>query len=180
MLEILSIQKYQTSSTWSMKKLLAWHLNCRFLVNKDLLVGQMLRDVNIDFALLTETWFSNDKQHQFKTCDLNQNGYKISVVNRQHKIGGGLAVTCRSNVKMHKISSGIKRSFEFGVWQLILKKYYTPCGRHLQTSRLSNPCTVYCGLLFVYGRYCTTAFEVNDHGRLQLAYSKRQQHNIQT
>ena len=46
-------------------------LNCHSVDNKDVLVGQLLREDNIDFALLTETWYSDDKQSHFETSDLN-------------------------------------------------------------------------------------------------------------
>jgi len=58
-------------------------LNCRSVINNNNVVGQYIRDEKIDFALLTETWYSDDKQHQPETSDLNQLGYNLSVVNRQ-------------------------------------------------------------------------------------------------
>ena len=75
----------------------------------------------IDFAVLTETWYADEKQHKFETSDLNQNGYKLSVANRKNKMGGGIALTCRSEVKMRKLKSGTTNSFEFGIWQLMFK-----------------------------------------------------------
>ena len=96
-------------------------INCRSLVNKSESIGQTVREERADFALLTETWFSDDKQHQFDTSDLNQNGYKISVANRKGRVGGGIALTCRSSVNMRKLSGGTTDSFEFGIWELVLK-----------------------------------------------------------
>jgi hypothetical protein len=90
-------------------------------VNKDVLIGQLLREDNVDFALLTETWYSDDKQHQFESCDLNQHGFKISVANRQNRIGDGIALTCRTGVNMRKIKSGVNSCFEFGIWKTIFK-----------------------------------------------------------
>lgn len=47
--------------------------NCRSVVNKDSLIhgviGQILREEKVDFVLLTETWYSDDKPHQFETSD---------------------------------------------------------------------------------------------------------------
>ena len=87
----------------------------------------MLREDRTDFALLTETWYSDEKQHHFETSDLNQNGYKMSVAIRRNKIGGGVALTCKSGVNMRKIVSGTTQSFEYGVWQLILKNITINC-----------------------------------------------------
>ena len=50
-----------------------------------------------------------------------ENGYKLSVANRKNKMGGGIALTCRSEVKMRKLKSGTTNSFEFGIWQLMFK-----------------------------------------------------------
>ena len=96
-------------------------LNCRSAIRKDSFIGQILREEKIDFAVLTETWFSDHKQHQFETSDLNQYGYKISVTNRQNRIGGGIALTHRNTYTSRRISHGVTRSFEFGIWQHILK-----------------------------------------------------------
>ncbi|XP_060601863.1 uncharacterized protein LOC132755083 [Ruditapes philippinarum] len=96
-------------------------LNCRSAIRKDSFIGQILREEKIDFAILTETWFSDHKQHQFETSDLNQYGYKLSVTNRPNRIGGGIALTHRTTSNSRRISNGVTRSFEFGIWQLILK-----------------------------------------------------------
>ena len=48
-------------------------LNCRAAVNKDVLVGQYLREEKSDFALLTATWYSDATPNQFETSDVNQN-----------------------------------------------------------------------------------------------------------
>ncbi|XP_060556715.1 uncharacterized protein LOC132717301 [Ruditapes philippinarum] len=103
------------------EKVSCFTLNCRSVVNKDNFVGQYLREQRIDFALLTETWYSDEKQHQYETSDLNQHGYKISVANRKNKIGGGVALTCKTEIKMRKMEHWNKQSFEFGIWKLIFK-----------------------------------------------------------
>lgn len=96
-------------------------LNCRSVVNKDHFVGQYLREEKIDFALLTETWYTDEKQHQFETSDLNQNGYKLSVTNRKNQKGGGVAITCRNTINMRRVTNGTVRSFEYGIWKLVFK-----------------------------------------------------------
>lgn len=96
-------------------------LNCRSVVNKDVIVGQLLREEKVDFALLTETWYSDNKQHQYETSDLNQNGYSLSVTNRKNRIGGGIALAHRTNINIRKLSAGTRTSFEFGLWKMILK-----------------------------------------------------------
>ena len=78
----------------SNEKISCLTLNCHSVQYKDILKGQVLRDDKIDFAVLTETWYSDEKQHKFETSDLNQNGYKLSVAKRKNKLGGGIALTC--------------------------------------------------------------------------------------
>jgi len=57
-------------------------LNCRSVVNKDVVVGRYLREEKISFAIFTETWYSDEKQHKYETSDLNPFSHKLSVVNR--------------------------------------------------------------------------------------------------
>lgn len=96
-------------------------LNCGSANKKDTIIGQYLREEKIDFGLLTETWYSDNKQHQFQTSDLNQNQYNISAANREGRVGGGIALVCRNGINMIKIDSGTTDSFEFGIWKLIFK-----------------------------------------------------------
>ena len=114
-------------------------INCRSLVRKDVLVGQLLREQKVDFAVLTETWYSDEKRYQFETSDLNQNGYKISVSNRQNRIGGGVALSCRSGVNMRRLLSGAKSSLEYGVWQLIFKSITIHCVGIYRPPSLATP-----------------------------------------
>ena len=105
-----------------MKKYLALHWTVILLLEtKMFLIGQYLREEKNDFAVFTETWSSDEKQHQIDTSDLNQNGYTMSTVNRSSRIGGGVALTCRTWVTVRKVSSSKNRTFEHGIWQLILK-----------------------------------------------------------
>jgi len=94
-------------------------LNCRSVVNKDVVVGQYLREEKISFAILTETWHSDEKQHQYETSDLNHFGYKLSVVNRQNRIGGGIVLTYTNKINVTKLSCGSTVSFENGIWKLV-------------------------------------------------------------
>jgi hypothetical protein len=103
------------------------NLNCHSVIGKDVLVGQELREQKADFAILTETWYSDEKESQFLTSDFNQNGYKVSVANRQNKSGGGVALTCRVGINMRRLLSGAMRSFEYGVWQLVFKSMTIHC-----------------------------------------------------
>ena len=87
-----------------------------------MLVLDNIYEIKKDFALLIETWYSDDKQHQHKTSDLNQLGYKLSVVNGQFKKKvGGIAMTYRTNIDMSNPSSGSTKCFEYGTWRLILR-----------------------------------------------------------
>ena len=96
-------------------------INCRSAIKKDNLIGQMLREAKTDFAVLTETWYSDEKPHQYETSDFNQNGYNISVVNRKNRIGGGIALTYKNGIAVTELSNSFTHSFEFGIWKLVFK-----------------------------------------------------------
>ena len=96
-------------------------LNCRSVVNKDLVVGKYLREEKISFAILTETWYSDEKQHQYETSDLNYFGYKLSVVYTKNRIGVEIALTYMNKINVTKRSGGSSVSFEYGVWKLVFK-----------------------------------------------------------
>lgn len=91
--------------------------NCRSVVTKDVTVGQYLREEKMDLALLTETWYSDDKQHQFETSDVNRFGYKLSVMNRKNRIGGEIALAYRNVINVTKVSSGSPICFDYGIWE---------------------------------------------------------------
>ncbi len=100
-------------------------LNCHSVVrNKDVLIGQYLREEKIDFAVFTETWFSDEKLHQIDTSDLNQNGYTMSTVNRSNRTGGGVALTCRTGVTVRDGALELKGSQSMGDGRILLKH---PC-----------------------------------------------------
>ena len=71
--------------------------------------------------ILTETWFSDEKKHQFESSDLNQNGYKSSVSNQKSRIGSGAALVCRSDINMRRMSVGVKQSLNTEYGNLVLK-----------------------------------------------------------
>lgn len=103
------------------EKIKCMTLNCHSVVTKDVIVGQYLREEKIDFAILTETWYSDDKQHHIDTSDLNQSGYTLSLVNRPKRIGGGVGLVSRTGVNVRKINSRTRNSFEHGIWKVVLR-----------------------------------------------------------
>jgi hypothetical protein len=98
-------------------------LNCHSVLHKDILIGQYLREENIDFALLTETWYSNDRQDQIDTSDLNQNGYKICAVNRPNRTGGGIALVHRTGVNVRKSRVHLKIPLKMAFGNLCSKTF---------------------------------------------------------
>ena len=82
---LVSLKKYKNYKQIN-EKVSCITLNCRSTNKKDTIIGQYLTEDDISLALLTETWFSDYKQHQYETSDLNQNAYKISIENRKEKL----------------------------------------------------------------------------------------------
>lgn len=100
------------------KKVICVLLNCQSAVKKDGSIGEYLREEKVDFALLTETWYSDDKKDQYEKSYLNTVGYKIDVANRQMQTGGGIAITYRKGINLCKVKNGTTKTFEFSVWKL--------------------------------------------------------------
>ena len=51
-----------------------------------------MRENKIDFAVLTETWFTERNRHLYESSELNTFGYKLKTVNRLCGDGGGIAL----------------------------------------------------------------------------------------
>ena len=57
---------------------------------------------NIDFGVLTETWFQ-DATENWKLCDMNIHPLKLDTINRSEgKRGGGIALVLSNTLKFPK------------------------------------------------------------------------------
>ena len=67
---------------------------------------------NIDLCVLTETWLLDIDDIWVQSSDLCKYGYESSMVNRQDRDGGGIALVCRLDMKPKLSRGGCRRSFE--------------------------------------------------------------------
>ena len=96
-------------------------VNIRSLRGKCLPLSTYIKDSDLDFGIITETWLTDSDTIWIDACDLNKDGYRISVVNRQQRRGGGIAFVHKELIPTKLIDSGGKSSFEFGLWKLNIK-----------------------------------------------------------
>ena len=100
-------------------------MNSQSIKNKDIAIRQIFDDSNADFAIITETWLSEDDDVWIMSSDLNNNGLSMRTVNRQGRVGGGIALIHSTKIKVKEKITGAKASFEYGVWQTQINKITT-------------------------------------------------------
>ena len=96
--------------------------NCRSALKsgRDTQVRNFMIEKDIDFGVLTETWFQ-DATENWKLCDMNIHPLKLDTINRSEgKRGGGIALVFKQYLKVSKISSPSLslKSFEHGSWKI--------------------------------------------------------------
>ena len=76
--------------------------------------------INFDVSSFVET---KNQIHLFESFKWLQN----KEFKSKKKVGEGVSLVCRSDINMHRMSSGVKQSFEHGVWHLIFKNITIKC-----------------------------------------------------
>ena len=99
------------------------------------MVWNYFTDLNIDLAVLTETWLKSEDESWVAGCDLNVNQFRIQTLNRSNKKVGGLAIVYKHTYKVKK-QPNLKKcnSFEYAIWKvtgksvtvIILAIYHPP------------------------------------------------------
>ena len=93
-------------------------INTQSIKNKEDLLADYLRSEAVDMVLATETWLTNQDRD---VIWIESNGhvrddYHISMLHRDSKSRGGLALIYKSNIIVSKISQKQYRSFEVVHW----------------------------------------------------------------
>ena len=89
--------------------------------NKELQVSNLLSDYSLDFLVLTETWLTSKDNQWLESTILNRDNYKFYHHNRKEGRGGGLALICKSNLKVHTLDKGSTNSFENATWKIQIR-----------------------------------------------------------
>ena len=95
-------------------------INPQSIRNKDELIAEYLISNNIDACILTETWLTNsDNDKIWLECrEVQQNGYKISNINRKDRKGEGLAIIYKNHLKVNVEKSGATQFFKYALCTL--------------------------------------------------------------
>lgn len=119
-------------------------INTQSVRNKELVILREMEINNINICALTETWLT-DSDHDnlwMSSTDLNSGRFRMQTVNRIHKKGGGVGLIWTESLRSKLIKSGIKDTFEYGLWRLssgidslhIMVVYHPPAGEKGKTN----------------------------------------------
>lgn len=93
-------------------------LNCRSIINKDLIVHDYMVENSMDILLATETWINNDDHMAKLQCsELNTHEYRVNCSNRA-KRGGGVGIVYNKNIKVRKIQEDVFQTFQSAIWEV--------------------------------------------------------------
>ena len=95
--------------------------NLQSLRGKELQISELINEYAIDILILTETWLTNKDKDWCNTTKLNRNHLQLHTVNRQTGRGRGLALICKSHLKVKVIKNGSTSSFEYATWGIMTK-----------------------------------------------------------
>ena len=96
-------------------------VNIQSIRTKELQVSELIKDHAKDALVVTDTWLSNKDKTWCGSMDLNRHGYNLYYRNRAKGKGGGLALICKTAIKVPTVHKGDTRSFEFVTWRLTAK-----------------------------------------------------------
>ena len=99
--------------------------NVRSIKNKALDIFLCTIEYALDIHDLCETWLSDDDRDKIwsKATELNNNGYRILIINRKKKHGGGLALMVKKNINCKKVVYAPRQTFDFRVWKITSKNF---------------------------------------------------------
>ena len=99
---------------------------------------EKFNEYKLDALLITETWLQNTIKDDtwLQASECHKDGHKISVINRQDKKGGGIAILYSTKYKIKTIEHTEYISFEGGIWHIqsglthyiLLGVYHPPVG----------------------------------------------------
>ena len=91
--------------------------NVQSIKNKQDVVMKLLKDSKADFAVLTETWLTDDDDIWVQDSEFHKHNYKIDEC---HRKGGGLALVTKQNLKVKREKHRIAMELEYAKWRVTL------------------------------------------------------------
>ena len=106
-----------------MVKIGCFTVNARSLHNKEINVHEYIWNEEMDFGVITETWYKDDN---WLLSDLNTLGLKQDAINHNDsQTGGGLSLVFRSQYPCERLKISMYQSLELGLWKLNIKGIHT-------------------------------------------------------
>ena len=103
----------------NMVKIGCFTVNARSLHNKEINVWEYISKEEMDFRVITETWYKDDN---WLLSDLNTLGLKQDTINCDDcRTGGGLSLVFRSQYLGERLKISKYQSLELGLWKLNIK-----------------------------------------------------------
>ena len=103
----------------NMVKIGCFTVNARSLHNKEINVWEYIWKEEMDFGVITETWYKDDN---WLLSDLNTLGLKQDAINHDDgQTGGGLSLVFRSHYHCERLKTSKHQSLELGLWKLNIK-----------------------------------------------------------
>ena len=88
-------------------------VNAQSLRSKELQLRDIIQDHLIDAIVATETWLSTKDSDWWSMTVLNRHDLSLYTHHRQWGRGDGLALVCKSHLKVKRLNKGETHSFKF-------------------------------------------------------------------
>ena len=95
-------------------------INMHSIKNKELLLNEQLNNLNIDLAVLTETWLNDTPEDKawLDQLELMQSSFIERTHNRPgQKKGGGIALIHKKSLNVQQLEQGNIPTTEYAVWK---------------------------------------------------------------
>ena len=86
------------------------------------MVLRELNHKNIDICIVTESWLKDGGEVWLKGSDLNKGLYRCYAANREHAVGGGILLFCKSSLDVKALDKANNLTYEHATWQITHKK----------------------------------------------------------
>ena len=100
-------------------------INMHSIKSNDLLLSEQLDNLNIDLAVLTETWLKDTLEDKawLNQSELMQNNFTVRTHKRSsQKKGGDIALICKKSLNIQQLEQGNTPTIEYAMWKTIANK----------------------------------------------------------
>ena len=96
-------------------------INMDSIINKDLLLSEQLDNLNINLAVLTETWLKDTPEDKawLNQSELMQNNFIVRTHNRSGQRKGGVIALIHKSLNIQQLEQGNTPTIKYAVWKAI-------------------------------------------------------------